>query len=252
MSKPRCTECGRDITREGSGLFARSAFCSELCSWRKWCGESEYPHALQEACLSRMTQPQRGRAAIEWANGERAGLILFGRQSGAGKSMAGSLAMRALIPPSFGYDDDARGSQPRCCLAGIFLNAVRLKTQYLSMCRAGAHAERAAWLRQLCQTPALFLDDFDKAGASEGLAEVLFGILDERLQVGDANARTILTTNCCGSELVERLGDTYGPPIVRRIGDYCLDLDFDACPNVISLPTAEGRTADRTNHQHSA
>jgi hypothetical protein len=65
-------------------------------------------------------------------------------------------------------------------------------------------AERAAWVEDLCQCGLLLLDEPDKLKPSEGLVEIIYGILDERLSDGKV---TILTTNASGQELERRWGD---------------------------------------------
>jgi DNA replication protein DnaC len=84
-------------------------------------------------------------------------------------------------------------------------------------------AERAAWVEDLCGCALLVLDEPDKLKPSEGLVEIIYGILDERFA---NNELTILTTNAGGPELERRWGPEYGPYLVRRIREFCLAINF--------------------------
>jgi DNA replication protein DnaC len=83
---------------------------------------------------------------------------------------------------------------------------------------------KAEWQSDLSRVSILFIDDVDKLKPSEGLMELVFAVLDDRLSFGRP---TILTTNLTGNSLAERWGEEVGPYLVRRIRDFCLTVDFD-------------------------
>jgi hypothetical protein len=85
-------------------------------------------------------------------------------------------------------------------------------------------AERAAWVDELCLCGLLVLDEPDKLKPSDGLVEVIYGVLDERFAEGRL---TILTTNAGGRELERRWSLEFGPYLVRRIREFCLAINFD-------------------------
>ena len=107
--------------------------------------------------------------------------------------------------------------------SGLWLNVGRFRERYMRVMKLAE--EKADWIWELSNTDMLFLDDLDKLKPSEGLLELVFAVLDDRLS---NNKTTILTTNLDGEELAQRWGDEVGPYLVRRLRDFCLCINFDA------------------------
>jgi hypothetical protein len=108
--------------------------------------------------------------------------------------------------------------------SGVWINAIRFRQRYLETMHFTQAAARARWIDKLSHCTALLFDEIDKLKASEGLAEILYGILDERLS---DDRLTILTTNSTGPELQAKWGEEYGPYLVRRLRDFCRSIDCD-------------------------
>jgi len=157
---------------------------------------------------------------------ERPGLLLHSVRSGTGKTRVAThvATLRMLLRweghAKVDYEVRAHGH----LLPGVWLNALRFRQRYQETLHPSKAAERVAWVEDLCCCALLVLDEPDKLKPSEGLVEIIYGILDERFA---NNKMTIVTTNAGGPELERRWGPEYSPYLVRRIREFCLAIDFD-------------------------
>jgi DNA replication protein DnaC len=148
------------------------------------------------------------------------GLLCHGTISGTGKTRVATQAAGILAGCWF-MCDEAGNEKFDDNPAGIWINFHRFRCEYGEIMR-DAEA-RSRYQRELADCNVLMLDDIDKLKPSEGLVELIFGVLDERFSNGND---TIMTTNSCGAALAERWGE-HGPYLVRRIRDFCVCVDFD-------------------------
>ncbi|MFO1476132.1 MAG: hypothetical protein U1F98_05715 [Verrucomicrobiota bacterium] len=105
----------------------------------------------------------------------------------------------------------------------LWFNTHRFREQYRRVVRD--EAAKADWQWDLAHTRTLFLDDVDKLTPSDGLLELIFGVLDERFNEKHV---TIITTNLNGPKLEARWGSDLGPYLVRRLRDHTLPICFDS------------------------
>lgn len=145
--------------------------------------------------------------------------MLHGKISGTGKTMMGTnVLLRMGAADWFGREQAEEYSD----IAALWFSAPRFRLKYLDVCKD--NDARQTWIEELNRAYTLMIDDIDKLKATEGLSELIYGVLEERFTHG---WRTILTANSGGRLLEDHFGEGYGPYIVRRIRDFCLCLDFD-------------------------
>jgi hypothetical protein len=220
---------GWDTSRKGNSNW----FCSDRCILEDWLDWAQVPHAYWTFDPTLPScGPDRIRLAEDWIKSHlefkdaRPGLLLHSARSGTGKTrVATHAATLRMLPWWEGHErvDYEVGAYGRL-LPGVWLNALRFRQKYQETLHPSKAAERIAWVDGLCRCTLLVLDEPDKLKPSEGLVEIIYGILDERFA---NNRMTILTTNAGGPELERRWGPEYGPYLVRRIREFCLAIDFD-------------------------
>ena len=222
----KCTRCRRGFEGDNDlDNFDNVMFCSGECSFTDWTMVSKVPIAYLRTDPARIPNQAGLKLALTWADQrDGTGLVIHGEGCGTGKTRTATLAYREFgIRSWYGREDHDSYLDDNGNHLGFWRSASDLKAEYLAVCRKSE--ERAAWFKRICDARILLLDDVDKISASDGMMETLFGILDTRLH---NNSATIVTTNKTGDELIEKFGDEFGPPIVRRLRDLCLCLNFDA------------------------
>ncbi len=227
----KCLQCGKpydELAPEFQDLGCFSNFCSLKCSIFNWQCSINLPRTFRNFDSSLLQCAPQITAVEQWISDRsnyqgKPGLLCHGIESGAGKTRVGTYAACRLIGEDWsGTADEQQTITDGCGYEGLWFNVVKFKADYLRVHRDGE--ERGKWSEMLAGTRVLFLDDVDKIKPSEGLLEVLFGVLDARLT---DSRTTILTTNLTGETLERRWGDEFGPYLIRRLRDYCLTLDFD-------------------------
>jgi DNA replication protein DnaC len=85
-------------------------------------------------------------------------------------------------------------------------------------------SKAAGFIEELIRVDVLMLDDLDKAKFTERTEAELFEVIDART----AHGRPILASlNAAGDALAAMLPEHRGLPIVRRLRDYCRNVEFD-------------------------
>ena len=140
--------------------------------------------------------------ALEWEYGPR-GLLLYG-PTGAGKSrIAWEVCKREIL--------DGRAFR---CLTALSLS------RYPSLLMAGDDAA-GKFADELCRVKLLLLDDVFKAKATERVEELIFNVVDERMEW---ELPVIVTINDSGSTLETRLSADRGPALLRRMRESCFTI----------------------------
>jgi len=155
---------------------------------------SSLPEALQDFHIAEAVPGPAADAASAWARGELGGLCLTG-DVGVGKSWLAAAA-----------------TWERLQTHGVrWVPAARLMTEL----RSGFNSKAKEQADQIITSRgAIVLDDLDKVNPTEYGREVMFAVIDGRIEAG---APLLVTTNAAISEIALRLGD----PIASRLAGYC-------------------------------
>jgi hypothetical protein len=219
---------------DGGWWYGQEFFCTKRCAMRDWQGHAEVPDALSEfkPDLAKCGA-DRITSAEDWVNtlpsDSKPGLVLYSRASGRSKTRLGTGLMGLYIGATLWrgaeYEQYRLELAPKYfAIAGIWINAPRFRKRYLETSSFSAADERVQWINDLTSCSFLMFDDIDKLKGSEGLIEMVHGILDERFLAGNT---TILTMNSTPKELIRKWGSDYGPYIVRRLKEFSLTIDCD-------------------------
>ncbi len=239
----KCLKCSGPLNPDAPGdeLFYDNVFCSVDCARSDWRDISQIPNEFWNTDLNRLECKSQIAAVEKWLKEQRAheakpGLLLHGKQSGTGKTRLGTYAFNTLVVGSWPgrIEHEREFKNGGDVHAGRWFNVNRFREHYRRILKD--EEAKAEWQSELSNASRLFIDDIDKLKPAEGLLELLFGILDERLS---CDRGTILTTNFCGSELEQKWGEEYGPYLVRRLREFCLCVHFDKSneqSNVIQIP----------------
>ena len=214
-----CPDCGSSFDAPDR-RFTRC----RRCQWRvadvAWAEMEAHKLATEwlESCppLFRQTDPARlpQKALAEvlaWKYSPR-GLILYG-PTGTGKTRAAFLLLHHLAL------NDNRSAE--VFLAGDFERAVAV---YF-----GPKGDPDRWLRSLRAVDVLFLDDLGKGKLTERAEAELFNLIDMRA----AHLKPIIaTTNFTGLALASRVSPDRGPPLLRRLREFCQQVEFS--PTVVT------------------
>lgn len=182
--------------------------------WVKLC-PAQYrssPEWVRSAAGVRKLKQRPVLAALKWQFGPR-GLVLFGAQSGTGKTTcAWVLAKRE-------FD------------AGKFVVAVthsELTTEAVKLARGDGEGK---WVKLLKACDLLLLDDLGKSrfksadGTGKCGEELLFDVVDARC---NRQLPSLVTSNCSGSEIMAAMSEGRGEPFVRRLREYFDHICFDS------------------------
>jgi DNA replication protein DnaC len=209
--------------------LAEPGFCSDHCKLSDWLHWHPLPSGIDTSIWEHVDRVQQVFLIAEWLIQREelelpAGLLLHGQISGTGKTAVGTHAFLEVVKfwwagKKAEKESVADGDGP----TGLYYNTARLRQEFLKSMTD--HEAKAKWLAELCEARVLFLDDIDKLHVTPTLIELLFSVLDVRLP--DEWKSTILTTNASGNALQEHWGPVYGPPLVRRLRDFSLMVNFD-------------------------
>lgn len=207
------------------------------CSLLDWRDFSGIPNTFWDTDLKRLSCVSQIAAVQSWID-ERGqpGLMLHGATSGTGKTRLGTIAFNRRCAWYWqGRDEERRNVQSGDAnITGLWFNVNGFRNCYSRVMRDSE--AKAHWQSQLSTNETLFIDDVDKLKPTEGLMELVFAVLDERL----TNSRaTILTTNLTGNTLAQRWGDEVGPYLVRRIRDYSLTVGFDVWRKSLAVKVSD-------------
>ncbi len=229
----RCLGCHKAFDEiHGVGACWTDDFCSLRCAAWNWQCYAEVPPTFWQTKLEELKCLDQIAAVQGWIksheigrshNDALPGLLLYGAVSGTGKTRLGTYAASQVAGEWWSGEKEAQKAETRDDFyTGFWFSVGRFRERYLEV--AKELKPKGDWMHQLSTCEVLFLDDVDKLKPSDGLLELLFSIIDNRLSNG---ATTILTTNLSGDSLGERWGNEYGPYLVRRLREFCLCLDFD-------------------------
>ena len=110
----------------------------------------------------------------------------------------------------------------------LWLDDLRLAAltagQFDRQCRdAGGNFTLTKWFDGLAKADVFFLDDLGKASWTPATEATWFDLVDERTR----DHRPILvTTNDSGQTLAARMSENRAEPLVRRLRDYCQQIEF--------------------------
>lgn len=141
---------------------------------------------------------------MDWKYGNT-GLILYGRNSGEGKSRCAWLLIQRLM-----------------CMDGIDVTvfdsigfAEELERRYHN------DDDVRGWLKSVTEAPVVFFDDFAKFKLTERVAAELYAVVDRRVHNG---LPILVTLNESGDELEKR--DKRFPYLVRRLRQFSQVVEF--------------------------
>ena len=225
ITKP-CPSCGEPTPQvPGLGITLHCDDCTEKIEAERNAHEIERVNARREKHWREIcpggyretdaTDPRLNQIALEsardWVRNHKAGctrgLSLIGR-SGLGKTRIAYLALKA------------------CHDSGERVFAIRAKELAAAAVRAagGGNAnsrqqdEATQTLRACISADVLLLDDLGKGSATPRVIESIEDLIEDRT----ANKRPIIwTSNAGGDWLEEFFGPDSGPPIVRRLSEFC-------------------------------
>lgn len=183
------------MLRQEQRRCIRNSFDNKKChlAWESY---------LQNAKLHFPPRPIQTRLAVHAAR--KANIITLYGGSGLGKTTA---AIRGIVLRGV----DSLTNRKAIAISGSNLSRM-------------SAAERSDFVDQVKEiTASLLLDDIDKGGKAEGVSSAILEIIEAREHLA---ALTIITTNCNGAKLSNKLFDGYGSPIVTRI-KRGITIDFD-------------------------
>jgi len=241
MNSKLCLRC-KKLPCDGSddgGAFSPDNFCCSECATDDWKLYSEIPKTFLQTDISRLNSGLVA-AVLRWATNwkRKPGLICYGSPD-AGKTRLATYALQIRAVGCWcGVEEDDQDTRSGEGTNHVWLNTRMFNSRYGHVLKD--YESKAKWVDELCATKFLLLDDISKIKTTPGILGVLFDVLDDRLSRGEI---TILTSNRIGSELEaiwtkadSESGKEYGPPLVRRLREFCAAINFDApTSNIIPL-----------------
>jgi DNA replication protein DnaC len=225
----RCA-CGAEVTRDLAGatgflrdMAARLPFVCDACIETATASEQDAERRRDQALRDRRRQARitasgvpgallnitfddldhHGReriiaAALRWAVGDLAGLVLTG-PVGAGKTRIAAAAANEML-----------------CRRALRWTSAPLLFARLGH-GFGTDGHEGA-LDVLIGAHPLILDDLDKVRPTEFAAERVFAAIDTRITEG---VPLLVTTNLGSAQLAEKFPDPFGEAITSRLAGYC-------------------------------
>ena len=216
-----CSECGTIVVLEApdiqskmiAALGVTCAACSEKqrvieaaevrqeAEYQRWqrVKKSGIPEVLSEVSFDDLEKTDQNREAAriawQWGQGRVNGVLLSG-PVGVGKTWLAAAA------------------------ANLYLQEKSLRwfsvARLMAQARAGFKTKAREDITDLMTNPklALVLDDIDKAKPTDFARDILFELIDERI---NNRASLLITTNMNSGEFAE----AYGEAIASRVAGYC-------------------------------
>jgi hypothetical protein len=201
------------IYRRMPGLFKPHYLHGFVSDPQKWEGTAPRPD-------------QRRLAVSDTTN---CNLVLYGRQTGSGKTCAALERIVRGEPKLLGYDY-ANGPQFSDEDAWpLWISGVT----FAARCsRMAADNRLEDFLDNMCAPGWLLLDDADKRGASDGslsatVQQAWLALIERRTNESNGDAGTIITLNSDGPTFAAKFGDNYREYVMRRLATRFEAIDFD-------------------------
>jgi hypothetical protein len=190
-----CSECtDRHTQMETRAIIAR-AEQARLGRWERLC-----PPEFRETVIAQLPKPDLVKRVLAWKYGKR-GLLIHG-ETRTGKSRCAWLLLKR--------ECEARRSI-------IPVDSMTLGVDYPARFSVSCE-EVATWVHRLCDVDILFLDDPFKVKLTERVEELIFTVLNKRME---SQKPIIMTSNDTGKSLIPRLSPDRGAPLVERLREYC-------------------------------
>lgn len=212
-----CTRCDKHFIVPKYGMKSYEHHCPECvahegeeqrkairdareANWKRSC-----PKHFQQTDIAKLPAQEQVRLALDWQFGP-IGLLLYG-PTGAGKTRTAWLVLRNMYLRGRSYE---------------VLNSLAGLEYASKFSDSAAVVER--WVNDMIETDVLFMDDIFKNKFTDSFEGIIFSIVDRRTENGRP---IILTANDTGSSLTNRMTDDRGEPLVRRLREFCLSLNFE-------------------------
>lgn len=179
-----------------------------------------FPPLFMRTDPARLPQAQF-KQAMDWRPTlEKPGLVLHG-ETGLCKTRVAILAAIALAERKPErrplWETSWTPTAPTWMPAVTFSHEVQT--------RFGGDRDGPGWIDGLASRSIVILDDLGKGKLTERVQAELFGLLDARFSHGRA---TVITCNLAGDGLLQSFSADFGPPLVRRLREFCVAIGFKA------------------------
>jgi DNA replication protein DnaC len=144
---------------------------------------------------------------LHWEN-YPLGLVLYGG-SGLGKTRT----MWALLR-----------QECELCKSAEFVRGADFQKEVTSRTKPNGSDNFDEWFEELATVDVLFLDDIDKMRFTQRAEQEFFNLIDVRTS---AESPTIISLNSTAAELCDEMSPKFGPPLIRRLGDYFETVNFN-------------------------
>lgn len=174
------------------------------------------------------TAPRPDQRRLVLSDGTNCNLILFGRQSGTGKTCAG-------LERIWSYHTGFRGYFDQC----LDLDNEDAWPLWISGVTFAARCSRMAadnrleeFIDDLCSPSWLLIDDADKRGSADGtlsptVQQAWLELIERRTNESNGECGSILTLNADGPAFAIKFGEDYREYLMRRLATRFEAIDFD-------------------------
>lgn len=171
----------------------------KLREWHELC-----PKGYRSVDRSKLPNPKKLDEVLEWQFGPK-GLVLFG-ETGRGKTRCAWELLR--IQFASGKSVAVMDAMAGLIYGSKFSDSVN---------------EAKLWIEEMINVNILLLDDVFKVKLTDSFEGAVFALIDSRIQW---ERPTILTSNDTGATLVSRMSQDRANPLLRRLREHCIQINF--------------------------